>query len=146
MGKSLVIRAGLSVYVGFGIIVGVIEFISLLGDYRTGILSIGSVLPVMVMFLFFLWPRGFKIEVTDKQIIYSNILKTSSLLLSDVEKVFIDARSTKYKGKAKPFIALIILPKQGVNKPPIMINMKVFKREGLITIQKMLKVGPIVVD
>jgi hypothetical protein len=131
--QELCLRASGSSYVVFGLMGGVPLLLSLfIAQYREAMFWQASVLCFLVTAVFFVWLASFRLELSENIISYRTLFGGScSLQLNEIAKVEIKAGSFDYSDRLKPTIRLIITPIPSVMKPPIVVNMKVFRREDM---------------
>jgi hypothetical protein len=131
-------RAATSTYVVFGLIVAVP---CLLSPIAMSIDSMSrdkshwvhdSVVIIFfsaVILLTFLWIRKFRILVEDSVLSYTSLFGgTRTLNLVDIEVARTEHGPQALLG---PFFRLVVQPTAFANKPPIIINMKIFSRRDL---------------
>jgi len=88
-----------------------------------------SAAAVFILIACFLWLRLFRIELSDGRISYRTIWRlgrTTSLAFSEIGKAEIKIGVFSYFDRFKPTVRLELRPKSSVQKPSIVINLKIF--------------------
>lgn len=84
------------------------------------------------------WIRSFRLVVSDETLVYRSLFGgTRSIQLSEIGKAETKLASSDALG---PFMQLRIIPKHGLRRRPIVVNMKVFSRNDLRALFEIL--GP----
>jgi len=137
---TLSIRACGSSYLVFTIVWGaLLVLFSIVSMHKGKILWLPIAICLFAMAIFYLWLGFYKLELSNNSITYRSLLRgTSSLAFSETDRVEIQTGHSKYSDRFRPTIRLVIKPKPFVNKPHLVVNLKVFNKSDLIRLDNYL--------
>ena len=144
--EPLVMKAGASTYVVFGVIFGVMVVASIVLTFQhpsLGSVWSGTAVTLLALILSFVWIASFKLVVANSFISYRTLFTgTRSFALSEIEECEFAIGYEKYWDRYKPPLRLVIQPRQSTGKKPISVNLKVFSESDVLWIMKVLVRNP----
>lgn len=134
--KPFCLRASVSAYIVFCFLVFLPFLMSLWSLYREMSSWPLAVLCLLCIAFIFLWLASYKLELSDDRISYRTLFRgTMSLLLYEIDKVEVKLGITTYSDRFRPTIRMIFKPKSNIEKPEIVVNLKIFSKGDLALLQ-----------
>jgi hypothetical protein len=131
LGEKIVLRAGLSTYVVFGIIFG---FLTLLSGIASS--ADRGMAPVFAVCAFawlvsYLWISSFRLEISEDTLTYRTLFSgTSTYHFTEIVHIRRESGVIQYSDRFKPFVRYVVTPETS-SRRPLLINAKVFSAQAL---------------
>lgn len=137
----LLLRACPSAYIVFIVITGFPLLLSIIAMYKKYDPSLWALILVLIfiMLLSIIWLRVYKVILSDDSITYYSLFggcKTIKIL--DIENIRVIFGGYKYPHIFRPMFSLIIWP-ISLSKKPIFINVKVFDKQGISELVRIIE-------
>lgn len=134
--SSVVIRAAHGTYVAFGSVLGIVLLLSIATALTTQMGWVPVLLPLGAMLFAFIWIHHFRIEISKTEIRYRTLFSgNQSIRVSEIQTY---KMGTNFRAPLGPPLRLTIYPRRGTDTKPIVINVKVFSREGVKELREFL--------